>query len=126
MGLNKRETGEKYEGVACEYLEREGFRVVERNFRCRQGEVDVVGWHEGYLVFVEVKYRAAGSKGAAAEAVTYAKQKRICRVADYYRYKHGIGEDKPVRYDVVAIEGKDDVSVVWYKNAFWHIYAGRK
>lgn len=122
--MNKREIGTQYEVKACEYMQSLGFRVLERNFRCRQGEIDIIGEHEGYLVFVEVKYRADNTAGHAAEAVTPAKQKRICRTADYYRYSHGIGDNRPVRYDVVAIQGETEIR--WYKNAFWHIYAGKR
>ena len=58
--MNKRTVGKEYEERACRYLEDRGFRTAERNFRCRQGEIDIIGYHEGYLVFVEVKYRATG------------------------------------------------------------------
>ena len=127
--MNKRELGKQYEEKACEYMCQQGFHVLERNFRCKQGEIDIIGEHEGYLVFAEVKYRTDQTAGDAAEAVTYAKQKRICKTADYYRYLHGIGEDRAVRYDVVAIQGEAEdgaEEIRWYKNAFWHIYAGRK
>ena len=101
-------------------LESEGMKISEKNFRCRQGEIDVIGFHEGYLVFVEVKYRAENA-GHAAEAVTEAKQRKICRTADYYRYRHGIGEDRAMRYDVVAMQGtENDLRIDWYKNAFFH------
>ena len=122
--MNKREIGARAEEMVCGYLMERGFRVLERNFRCRQGEVDVIGEDEGYLVFVEVKYRASGVSGSPAEAVTAAKQGKICRTADYYRYRHGIGDDRAVRYDVVAVDG--EYGIVWYKNAFFHVYAGRR
>ena len=120
--MNKRAAGKKYEEKACQYLETRGVAITEKNFRCRQGEIDLIGFHGEYLVFVEVKYRA-GNAGHAAEAVTGAKQRRICRTADYYRYRHGMGEDRAIRYDVVAIQGKeDDLRIVWYQNAFPHIF----
>ena len=122
--MNTRKQGAQKEEQVCACLLSRGIRICERNFRCRQGEVDVVGEDEGYLVFVEVKYRASGVSGSPAEAVTAAKQGKICRVADYYRYRHGIGDDRAVRYDVVTVEG--DGRTVWYKNAFFHIYAGRR
>lgn len=122
-GMNKREIGSHYEDIACEYMQKYGFRLLERNFRCRQGEIDIVGKHEGYLVFAEVKYRTDAVSGNAEEAVTYTKQKRICKTADYYRYLHKIGEDTPIRYDVIAIQGeKQKEEIHWYQNAFWHVY----
>lgn len=127
--MNKRELGQQYEEKACEYMQKQGFRVLERNFQCRQGEIDIIGEQDGYLVFAEVKYRMTQIAGMAEEAVTYAKQKRICRTADYYRYMHKIGDDRPIRYDVIAIWGNKEAKkeeIHWYQNAFWHIYAGRR
>ena len=126
-GMNRREVGERFEKRACAYMTERGFVVLERNFRCRQGEIDVVGEEEGYLVFAEGKYRASGISGNPAEAVTAAKQRKICRVADYYRHCHGIGDGRAVRYDVVAIEGIGEAErIVWLKNAFDHIYGERR
>ena len=56
--MNKRALGKKYEEKACQYLESQGMKIVEKNFRCRQGEIDLIGFHGEYLAFVEVKYRA--------------------------------------------------------------------
>lgn len=117
--MNTRRTGDQWEAVAADYLKNQGMRIVERNFRSRQGEVDIIGYHQGYLVFVEVKYRRTSVKGNAAAAVNYHKQQQICKVADYYRYIHNMGDNVGVRYDVVAIQGSE---VQWIKNAFPHIY----
>lgn len=117
--MNKRASGAVWEQKAAEYLEAFGMKITERNYRNRQGEIDIIGYHEGYLVFVEVKYRSSTDKGYAAEAVNIKKQRQICRVADYYRYTHGLGEGTAVRYDVVAVQGE---SVEWLQNAFPHIY----
>lgn len=125
--LNKRAVGKRYEETACLYMQERGFRTLELNFRCRQGEIDIIGYDGDYLVFAEVKYRTTGCFGYAAEAVTGAKQKTICRVADYYRYKHGIGDSRPIRYDVVAIDGTGGkLRTIWYKNAFYHISPRRQ
>lgn len=120
--MNKREIGTRYEEEACAYLEKNGVLIKERNFRCRQGEIDIVGTQEGYLVFFEVKYRATDKGGLPEEAVNYAKQKKICRTGDYYRMLHGYSDDRPVRYDVIGISGRDSMEIRWYKNAFPHIY----
>lgn len=117
--MNKRETGADKESLAAEYLTARGMCVKERNFCCRQGEIDLIGCHGGYLVFVEVKYRRTEEFGTALEAVDIRKQRRICRTADYYRYLHRLGEDCPVRYDVVAVQGTE---IRWIQNAFPHIY----
>lgn len=119
--MNNRRTGAQWEERAAEYLAGQGMRILESNFRCRQGEIDLVGRHQGYLVFVEVKYRRTSGSGCALAAVDYRKQRRICRVADYYRYLHGFGDNVGVRYDVVAVQ---DGNVQWVKDAFPHIYTG--
>lgn len=121
--MNKRASGAARERKAAEYLAANGMEIKERNYRNRQGEIDIIGRHEGYLVFVEVKYRSGTETGWAAEAVTAGKQRRICRVADYYRYTHGLGEDTAVRYDVVAVQGD---RIQWLQNAFSHIYTGNR
>ena len=117
--MNKRQTGAEWERQAAEYLAKCGVRIAELNFRCRQGEIDLIGYHQGYLVFVEVKYRSTAQKGHALEAVDYRKQCRICRAADYYRYTHKMGDNVSVRYDVVGIQGGE---VHWIQNAFPHVY----
>lgn len=111
--------GTAWEQKAAEYLEARGMKIKERNFRNRQGEIDIIGYHDGYLVFVEVKYRSGSGKGYAAEAVDYRKQRQICKVADYYRYLHRLGENTAVRYDVIAVQGEE---IEWLQNAFPHIY----
>lgn len=121
--MNKKELGTRYEEIACQYLSGKGFRITERNFRSRNGEIDIIGYHEGFLVFAEVKYRATDKSGMPEEAVIPAKQKRICRTADYYRFIHRYSDDMPVRYDVIGISGTEgNISVRWYRNAFSHIY----
>ena len=117
--MNNRATGTDREKLATEYLTKRGMKITEHNYRNRNGEIDLIGYHGDYLVFVEVKYRRDSQKGFAAEAVDMRKQRRICKVADYYRYSHGIGERTKVRYDVVAIQGEE---INWIQNAFPHIY----
>lgn len=117
--MNKRQTGADAELCAAQYLSGRGMRITEHNFRCRQGEIDLIGYHNGYLVFVEVKYRATSGKGSPEDAVGTAKQRQICRVADYYRFVHKIRDSVSVRYDVLAIQGED---IRWHQNAFPHMY----
>jgi len=117
--MNKRVIGAGSEQLASAYLETQGVRIVAKNFRIRQGEIDLIGYHRGYLVFFEVKYRTSQVRGLPEEAVGLQKQKQICRVADYYRSTRRIPLDMPVRYDVIAME-QDQIR--WYRNAFEHIY----
>lgn len=118
--MNKRKTGQDREKQAAEYLAGQGMRIVEANFYARQGEIDLIGYHQNCLVFVEVKYRGSLEHGSALAAVDLKKQRRICRTADYYRYLRRIGDQVGVRYDVVGIQGDE---IQWIQNAFPHIYA---
>lgn len=112
---NNRETGGFYEERACEYLKEKGLEILERNFRIRQGEIDIVARDKGTLVFVEVKYRKSSLAGLPEEAVTYKKQRQISRVALFYFSFHKLPLSTPCRFDVVAIY-KDEIS--WIPNAF--------
>ena len=113
--MNKRRIGTKYETIACQYLETQGYRVLERNFRCRIGEIDLIAWDGAYLVFIEVKYRESEGCGQAVYAVSKKKQQVISKVAAYYLLKRRLSDSVPCRFDVVAIDGSQ---LQLYKNAF--------
>ncbi len=117
--MNRRKKGTFYEREAVLYLQSRGVRICQLNFRCRQGEIDIIGYDASCLVFFEVKARESLSKGSGSEAVDYRKQNTICRVADYYRMKHRVSEFAEIRYDCIIIEqGK----LSWIRNAFEHIW----
>ena len=116
--MNNRAIGTDYETRACEFLETQGFSVLERNFRCRQGEIDIIARDGTYLVFVEVKYRKTAGSGSPLSAVDFRKQKKISRVALYYLTKNGLPETTSCRFDVVGISPKETVLI---KNAFEYI-----
>ena len=92
----------------------------ERNFRCKFGEVDLIAEKDGYLVFVEVKYRSTARYGMPSEAVDARKQRRICNVASFYLYRNHLPADTPVRFDVAAVS---EQSMEMIENAF--PYCGR-
>ena len=113
--MNKRQVGTQYESMAVQYLTEAGYHILERNFRCRTGEIDIIAKDGAYLVFVEVKYRASAASGSALEAVDYRKQQSILRVAQYYMVSHGYGTQTNCRFDVVAIQGTE---ITLIQNAF--------
>ena len=114
--MNNRQTGNAYEQMAAEYLQKKGMIILDRNFRRgRNGEIDIVGRDGKYLVFVEVKYRADSTVGNPFEAVTSAKQRTISKVASYYCLTHGYGTSTPCRFDVAAVLG-EQIKVI--QNAF--------
>ena len=103
--MNRRAVGNAYEAQAAEYLTAQGYRILERNFRCRTGEIDLIARDGAYLVFVEVKYRKGVAGGDPLEAVDARKQAKISRTASYYLLRKGYGETTPCRFDVVAVRG---------------------
>lgn len=119
--MNKRQMGAFWEEAAALYLQRAGVRIAARNFRCSQGEIDIIGFHQDCLVFFEVKYRKDAAFGEALEAVDARKQYRICRCADFYLYRCHKGQELSVRFDVVAVCGE---TVQWIQNAFDYRKAG--
>lgn len=112
---NKRRLGSRFELLAAEYLTGQGLEIRERNYRSRQGEIDLIANDDGYLVFIEVKYRSDDSKGDPAEAVGPYKQQRIRAAARYYLYQNRYGEETPCRFDVIAIL---DGGIRWIQDAF--------
>ncbi|MCR5687067.1 MAG: YraN family protein [Lachnospiraceae bacterium] len=113
--MNKRQVGSKKEDEAAAFLEKQGLTVLEKNFRCRLGEIDLIASDGDYTVFVEVKYRKTASSGHPEEAVGISKARTISKTADYYRLIRKLPYDANIRFDVVAIEGDE---IRWHKNAF--------
>ena len=108
------------EQAAC-YLRRRGYKVLERNYRCRSGEIDLIVSKGEYVVFVEVKLRKNADFGEAREFVTYSKQQRVIRAAEYWLIKTGC--EKQPRFDVIEIyapKGTDTVfpTIRHLENAF--------
>ncbi|MCR5655947.1 MAG: YraN family protein [Butyrivibrio sp.] len=123
--MNKREIGAYYESIVCDYLAENGIKILERNFRCKLGEIDIVAEDNGYISFIEVKYRAGSKYGTAEAAVDFRKQKTVCRVSDFYCKRYGLSENQPRRFDVAAVNVEDGAAKINYiKNAFYYIPYG--
>lgn len=113
MGATGRQLhGQAGEDRALDYLSGHGLTLVERNFRCKVGEIDLIMQHQGCLVFVEVRRRGRDDFGGALASVTPAKQRRMVRAAQFYLRRHR--HYPPCRFDVVAIDGD---SLNWLRNA---------
>ena len=96
------------ENLACYYLEKQGYRILARNFRCRRyGEIDIVATKDEVLAFIEVKTRSSTLYGQPMEAVTLLKQNKIHRCAQYYMQLKGIINCMPLlSFDVIEIFAK--------------------
>jgi len=113
---NNRKTGSFYEDKAASYLETQGYRILERNYRDRNGEIDLIAEDGSALVFVEVKYRSTAINGEPAEAVTIRKRRTICRRALCYLREKRLSADCPIRFDVIGFYGNGTFK--HYRNAF--------
>lgn len=110
--------GEIGEDLAVEELQRRGYAVLARRYRRRGGEIDIVAVDGPTIVFVEVKARDGNRFGTAAEAVTLVKRRRLMAAARDYVTRHRC-QDRPCRFDVVAIELENEVAgIEVFRNAF--------
>ena len=108
--------GDAAERLAAAYLEQKGLRLLETNFRCRMGEIDLILRDGAELVFAEVRLRTNSAFGGAAASITAAKQARIVHAAQsYLQQKH---LDLPCRFDAVLLDSLDADRIEWIKNAF--------
>lgn len=112
---NKRALGTFYEEKVAKYLINKGYEIVERNFFTKIGEIDIIAHNDGYLCFIEVKYRMENALASGVYAVDKKKQKTIYKVAQIYMSRNKIKEDTQCRFDVVSVEG-EKIEVI--KNAF--------
>jgi putative endonuclease len=112
--------GQQAEAWAERHLCEQGLRVLARNWRCREGELDLVMLDGDTVVFVEVRYRLHCQWGGALGSIDARKQARITRAAERYLMQVPAWGDHPCRFDIVAIEGRDPLSpgLTWLQDAF--------
>ena len=118
MGLRK---GLRYEQQARRYLERRGLRLIERNFRSRFGEIDLVMLEQDTICFIEVKYRERLDFGGACSAIPVSKQRRFVKTALCYLARHRQYANRDARFDALLIQrlpgGSEQID--WIQNAFY-------
>jgi len=117
MSLFKKTLGKEGEDRAARFLAKKGYKILERNYSTRSGEIDLVALHNGEVVFVEVKTRTSDAYGAPELAVNPRKQLRMIKAAlGYIKYKKL--HQMPCRFDVVAITTAAENEVELIQNAF--------
>ena len=117
-GDGRQSLGKLGEDLACGELRRRGYAILERRYRTRYGEIDIVARYEATLVFVEVKARVGEDYGGSGAAVTPWKQQRVVRMAVDYLSRRRLA-DHPCRFDVVTVDFKDGVPLIEvYPHAF--------
>ena len=107
--------GDDAEQLAADFLHQRGLRVVERNYRCRGGEIDLICEDGKTLVFIEVRLRSNERFGGAAASITGAKQQRVILAARHYLASR---VERPCRFDAVLLDRLDPDHIEWIKNAF--------
>jgi len=115
---NHRIQGKAGEDLAAAFLQRNGLKILERNYRFERGEIDLIAEEGDELVFIEVKMRRSTMFGVPEDAVTEEKQEQVHTVAEGYLFEHDI-DNRPCRFDVVAIEFKNGTAEIRHiRNAF--------
>lgn len=105
------------ENDACQFLQQQGLILIQKNFRVKGGEIDLIMRDQSFLVFVEVKSRTKTSHGDAIEMISSAKQRRIIHAATCYLQINQLWNTERCRFDVIGMVGKT-LEKVWIKNAF--------
>lgn len=112
---NHRKIGEEFEQQAGKFFQQQGFDIVEKNYFCRTGEIDLIIANETSLVFVEVKYRQTNDFGNVLETVTASKQRKLLKCAEYFLLKNQQLMNLNLRFDVIVFAG--DQPPNWIQNA---------
>lgn len=101
--MRRRDTGNRGENIACGYLRKRGYQILEKNYRCRHGEIDIIARHKEYLVFIEVRTKTGNSYGSPEESINKVKKERLKIIAMHYQQEHKCDEI-PLRIDFIAVE----------------------
>lgn len=119
-GPGSLERGRHWEAFAAEYLAVRGVRILAQGYRCRMGEIDIVGSDATHLLIIEVRARRSSRFGSAPETVNHAKQQRIIRATRHYLMRNPGAMRLPLRFDVFAIDHIEaaEPEVRWIRNAF--------
>ncbi len=98
----KKALGNRGEDIAAAYLQQQGYRIAERNYTCPLGELDIIAYRQGTLIFVEVRTNSPANEGLAEASIGFRKQRKLRQVATYYLKVKGMLE-RPCHFDVVIV-----------------------
>ena len=120
MNFNLRK-GLRYETQARDYLQARGLRLLQSNFRCRLGEIDLIMDHADCICFIEVRYRDSLHYGGASASITRAKQRKIVKAALFYLSGHHSLAQRALRFDALLLQRQADdrLDFDWIQNAFY-------
>jgi putative endonuclease len=116
---SKTAQGAYVEQFVAAYLQTQHFQNLYKNFRCRLGEIDLIGLHQNQLVFVEVRFRRNALFGGAAASIDYRKQQKLRKTAQYFLRRYPSYAEKACRFDVAAVTLAEEKYVIdWIQDAF--------
>ncbi|SNR63727.1 putative endonuclease [Methylobacillus rhizosphaerae] len=110
-----KQIGDNAEIIAGRYLESHGLRLINRNYRCRFGEIDLIMQQGDIIVFIEVRMRSHLQFGGAAASITPSKQQKLIRTAEHFLQQHG---NTACRFDAILMNKLDTDQIEWITNAF--------
>jgi len=113
-------TGRYWESIAAQYLREQGLTILERGYRCRLGELDIICRDESCLVIVEVRARASAAMVSAISSIGHNKRNKIIKASRHYLMRHPQASNDAIRFDVITIEGIDmpQPELRWIRGAF--------
>ena len=115
--MNTRITrGARAEQLAAQFLQRQGLKLLQQNYRCRYGEIDLILYDGNTLVFAEVRLRSRSDFGGAAASINASKQAKLVRTAQHYLAT--LGKIPPCRFDAMLLKSMDGSDIEWIRNAF--------
>ena len=118
--IQSRSVGKEMESLACRYLQQQNLVLIERNYACKLGEIDLIMRDNDFLVFVEVRFRRSHDYGLPIATVSNSKRYKLLRTASYYLQQHQLSDKIACRFDIIAIwyNQQQQLEVDWVKSAF--------
>lgn len=113
---NKQSLGKSGEALAARTIEEAGLAVIQQNYRCPKGEMDIIALDGEILVFIEVRTRSSAYRGWGEESITHGKARRLQAIAAYYVLQRGYSSWPSLRFDVIAIRWQEgNPEIHWLK-----------
>ena len=124
MATSRMRSGERGERIAGDHLSHRGYAILEKNYRCRYGEIDIVAQQDANLVFVEVRTRRSAAFGTAQESITPAKAAHLIAASEHYLERHAL-EDTEWRIDLISLNWPAGTSMPVIEHLEWAVGAGQ-
>ncbi|MDP0488947.1 MAG: YraN family protein [Fusobacterium sp. JB019] len=115
---NNREQGYYFEKIASEIITSKGYKIIDKNYYTRYGEIDLIAKNKNLIIFVEVKQRSSNNFGFGENSIDYKKRRRIFLSAKQFLYKNNLF-DFSIRFDAIIFYKKNNYSYKWLKNIIW-------